>query len=316
MSTEPLVIAHRGACGYLPEHTREAKMLAYGQNADFLEQDVVATRDGRLVVLHDLFLDDVTDVSVRFPGRHRGDGRHYVIDFDLEELLQLRVVERRRPGEGELMFPERFRDEDVTFRITTLDEEIRLIRELNRITGRRVGIYPEIKHPDFHREHGVDLAARLLEALEAHGYSAADDPVFVQCFDPVELRRCREGLGTRLKLAQLVDVEAGARLSAAASLARIAEYADVVAPHYSQLAVADESGSVSFDVAAAREAAAAGLSLHPYTFRRDQLPPYAATLEELIESFLFQLGVGGVFCDQPDIAVEVRSRRPATHGRD
>ena len=85
MTTTPIVIAHRGASGYLPEHTLAAKALAYGLGADYLEQDVVATRDSRLVVLHDLYLDDVTDVARRFPGRHRRDGRHYVIDFDLAE---------------------------------------------------------------------------------------------------------------------------------------------------------------------------------------------------------------------------------------
>jgi glycerophosphoryl diester phosphodiesterase len=92
MSAAPIVIAHRGASGYLPEHTLEAKALAYGLGADYLEQDVVATRDAQLVVLHDLHLDDVTDVASRFPGRQRADGRHYAIDFDLAELQQLARV--------------------------------------------------------------------------------------------------------------------------------------------------------------------------------------------------------------------------------
>src|SRR5688572_24954616 len=96
--TPPFVIAHRGASGYLPEHTLAAKALAYGLGADYLEQDVVATRDGRLVVLHDLHLDDISDVARRFPGRQRADGRHYVVDFDLSELETLRVFERRTPG--------------------------------------------------------------------------------------------------------------------------------------------------------------------------------------------------------------------------
>src|SRR5262245_10608653 len=108
MAESPIVIAHRGASGYLPEHTLEGKALAFGLGADYLEQDVVATRDSQLVVLHDLYLDDVTDVAERFPGRQRQDGRHYAIDFDLVELQQLSVCERRRPGSSEARFPNRF----------------------------------------------------------------------------------------------------------------------------------------------------------------------------------------------------------------
>jgi glycerophosphoryl diester phosphodiesterase len=96
----PLVIAHRGASGYLPEHTLPSKALAHAMGADFLEQDVVATRDGQLIVFHDLYLDDLTDVSERFPGRARGDGRHYCMDLDLDEIRTLRVHERVRPGPG------------------------------------------------------------------------------------------------------------------------------------------------------------------------------------------------------------------------
>ena len=91
--TPPFVIAHRGASGYLPEHTLAAKALAYGLGADYLEQDVVATRDSKLVVLHDLYLDDVSDVALKFPGRHRGDGRHYVIDFELAPESAVRAMD-------------------------------------------------------------------------------------------------------------------------------------------------------------------------------------------------------------------------------
>lgn len=302
MSGAALVIAHRGASGYLPEHTREAKVLAYGQGADFLEQDVVATRDGALVVLHDSYLDDVTDVGVRFPERSRADGRYYVIDFDLEEIATLRVHERRRGARA--AFPGRFADESVAFRVVTLDEELRLIGELNRTTGRRVGVYPEIKYPDWHRAHGIDLAQRVLELLDAHGYRRADDPVFVQCFDPAELRRCRDRLGTRVRLAQLVAAESPAAALSPRALASIAEYADVVAPHYSQLTHVGGGGIVPSP--AAHDASAAGLELHPYTFRADALPPHAADLRSLLELFIVGVGAAGVFCDQPDVAVAVR----------
>jgi glycerophosphoryl diester phosphodiesterase len=309
MSAAPIVIAHRGASGYLPEHTLEAKALAFGLGADYLEQDVVATRDAELVVLHDLVLDDVTDVAQRFPGRRREDGRHYAIDFDLVELRQLAVSERRSSGSRGARFPARFPPETAIFRIATLEEELGLISGLNRSMGRNVGIYPEIKHPQWHREHGIDLARLLIDELYAHGYRDAGAAVFVQCFDAAELRRVREELGCKLKLVQLVGVEAEyAELVSRAGLARVARYADALGPSLTQLVAIDEAHSVARPSDLARDARRAGLELHPYTFRRDELPSWAAGFEELLSLFITEVGVDGLFCDQPDIAVRVRDR--------
>jgi glycerophosphoryl diester phosphodiesterase len=165
MNDLPIVIAHRGASGYLPEHTLAGKALAIGLGADFIEQDVVATRDGKLVVLHDLYLDDVTDVATRFPGRHRNDGRHYVVDFDLEEIKTLTLFERRAPGSTAAKYPLRFPGGSGIFGIATLEQELRLVQGLNRSMGRTIGIYPEIKHPRWHAEHGIDLGQLLLGEL-------------------------------------------------------------------------------------------------------------------------------------------------------
>lgn len=302
MNGPPFVIAHRGASGYLPEHTREAKVLAYGQGADFLEQDVVATSDGRLVVLHDVCLDEVTDVALRFPRRRRSDGRFYVVDFTFDELRTLRIVERRQPGSQQRVFPGRFGDDDVEFRIVAFEDELRLIRALNAATGRVVGVYPEIKSPAFHREHGIDLAAQVLEMLARYGYSGPEDAAVVQCFDPGELQRCRHELGARLRLAQLTEEESGAEVDFDA----LARYAEIWAPHYS--ALLDTAGSdVDIRVAeAAREARRAGLELHPYTFRADEVPTYFADVAQQLEFFYEQVGVDAVFCDHPDVAVHAR----------
>jgi glycerophosphoryl diester phosphodiesterase len=309
MSDAPIVIAHRGASGYLPEHTLEAKALAFGLGADYLEQDVVATRDAELVVLHDLHLDDVTDVARHFPGRRRADGRHYAIDFDLVELRQLAVSERRRSGSGGARFPERFPPETAIFRIATLAEELALISGLNRSMGRNVGIYPEIKHPQWHRAHGIDLARLLIDQLDAHGYRDAGAAAFVQCFDAAELRRVREELGCKLELVQLVGVEPEyAELVSREGLAHVARYADALGPRLTQLVTVDEAQGVARPSDLAREARRAGLKLHPYTFRRDELPSWAVGFEELLSLFIAQVGVDGLFCDQPDIAVRVRDR--------
>ena len=135
----------------ITEHTLAAKAMAYAQGADYLEQDLVLTRDDRLLVLHDHFLDRVTDVAERFPTRAREDGRFYAIDFDLDEIRSLRVTElfERRLGLAEPVFPDRFPLWTSRFELHTFEEEIEFIQGLNRSTGRRVGLYPEIKVPSY-----------------------------------------------------------------------------------------------------------------------------------------------------------------------
>jgi glycerophosphoryl diester phosphodiesterase len=304
------IIAHRGASGYLPEHTLESKALAYGMGADYIEQDVVATCDERTIVLHDIYLDDVTDVADVFPDRHRADGHYYAIDFCLDEIRTLRVHERRRPGTRERLFPDRFRAPTLGFRIATLAEEIELVQDLNRSTGRHVGIYPEVKDPAWHLRHQIDLSRLVLDELHRYGYSRREDLAYVQCFDAFELRRMRETLGSRLKLVQLLP--AGGELAASgssAALREIAEYAIGVGLPFDELvAPADHIDANAFCAAtplfgSSREA---GLSLHAYTFRRDRVPAWAPTFEALLRYFLVDLSIEGLFCDHPDIAVGIR----------
>jgi glycerophosphoryl diester phosphodiesterase len=305
MMPPPIVIAHRGASGYLPEHTLAAKALAHGFRSDYLEQDVVATRDSELVVLHDVFLDDVTDVARRFPDRRRADGRYYVVDFDLAELKTLTVFERRAPGSSAPKYPARFPSGSGLFEISTLREELELIHGLNRSTGRVAGIYPEIKEPAWHRQHGIDVAQLLLAELEAFGYSKPEHAVFVQCFDQAELLRVRNELGCALRLIQLMGPEPEyATLATPAGLASVASYAQGIGPHYSQLIEAASQPTRASDVM--RRAREVGLCVHAYTFRQDDWPAYARSFEELLELFLGELAVDGVFCDHPDVAIRVR----------
>jgi len=186
----PIVIAHRGASGYLPEHTLAAKQLAHEMGADYLEQDIVASRDGALIVLHDVYLDRVTDVATRFPGRQRNDGRFYARDFDLAEIRSLQAWERMN-ADGSAVFPNRYPPRSGDFRLHTLAEELELVRRLNFECNRRVGIYPEIKRPAWHLDEGMDIAPELLRVLSEYDYAHREDPVFVQCFDPAEIRRLR-----------------------------------------------------------------------------------------------------------------------------
>ncbi|TXS93955.1 glycerophosphodiester phosphodiesterase [Parahaliea maris] len=307
----PLVIAHRGASGYLPEHTLAAKALAHGMGADFIEQDVVLTRDGVPIVLHDIYLDATTDVASRFPARARNDGRFYAIDFDLSEIRQLQALERLEP-DGSPVFPGRFPPGPTGLAVPTLAEEIALISGLNASRSREAGLYIELKAPRFHRREGQDIAVRILEVLAASGYAERSDAVFLQCFDDATLRYLREDLKTPLPLIQLIadnswgeDSEVDyAHLQTDQGLAEIARYADGIGPWLMQIYQGPgPDGEPRFTDLVAR-AHARQLAVHPYTFRRDQLPPGIASFERLLELFIEELGVDGLFTDFPDLARE------------
>lgn len=301
----PLIIAHRGASGYLPEHTLEAKTMAHRMGADYLEQDLVATADDELVVLHDIFLDRVTDVAERFDGRERDDGRYYVRDFTLAELGELRVWERFE-ADGSPVFPGRYPARSGDFRIHTFEDELALVARLNAESGRRAGVYPELKKPAWHRDHGVDMAPLLQQKLLAAGYADADSPVFVQCFDGAELRRLREEFGYPWRLVQLIGEDDWgesasdfAAMRTPRGLEAVRDYADAIGPWLRQLYSRDASGTPS-SAGLAEAAHAAGLAVHTYTVRDDDLPPGFDTLAALVAFLAGEIGVDGFFTDFPD----------------
>jgi glycerophosphoryl diester phosphodiesterase len=307
---DKIVIAHRGASGYLPEHTLAAKVLAHGQGAHFIEQDVVLTKDDVPIVLHDIHLDTVSDVAERYPGRQRGDGRYYAIDFTLAEIRTLSVNERISLKTGEPVYPGRFPKGKSGFAIPTLAEELELIQGLNASTSRTVGIYPEIKDPAFHRREGKDISRIVIGMLADSGYRTKEDPIYLQCFDWNEVKRIRSDLSYQGRLVQLLgendweiapDVDYD-YLKSADGLAEIANFADGIGPWLGQVASA-ENGDEPKPTGLVEAAHGADLEVHPYTFRADSLPDYAATLEELFQFFLVEIGVDGVFTDFPDRAV-------------
>ncbi len=308
--TPPVIIAHRGACGYLPEHTLEAKALAYGMGADYLEQDVVATRDDVLVVLHDIHLDTVTDVAERYADRARADGRFYARDFDLAEIKTLNVHERRNEDGVTAVFPGRFPTNEGHFSIATVAEEITMIQGLNKATGRNTGIYPEVKSPAFHAEEGVDVSRLLLEMLEQFGYTDKAAPVYVQCFDAKEVERLRNELECKLKIVQLIGENDWGEsdtdydvLKSAAGLKNIAKVADGIGPWAPQLYTIAEIDGQAVSTGMVSAAHAVGLVVHPYTFRADALLPGFNTYAEMVEWFAGTLSIDGLFTDFPDKAI-------------
>lgn len=325
---QQVVIAHRGASGYLPEHTLPSKALAYQQGADYLEQDLVMTKDDRLIVLHDHFLDRVTDVAEKFPGRARADGRFYAIDFTLAEIKSLKFTEGFdiKDGEKVAVYPLRFPLWASDFRIHTFEEELEFIQGLNKTMKRNVGIYPEIKAPWLHRAEGKDISTKVLEVLKAYGYDSRDDNVFLQCFDANELKRIKSELlpkmGMDLPLVQLIartDWEETFEKDVTGKLVnysydwmfekeamkKIAEYADAIGPQYPMLLEPEQSLKEHRIILSSmgKEAHENGLLIHPYTLRADALPPYAKSMDELLEIMYDQVEVEGLFTDFPDLAV-------------
>ena len=301
----PVIIAHRGASGHLPEHTVQAKALAFAAGADYLEQDLVATRDDQLVVLHDIYLDRVTNVADTFPDRARKDGRYYVRDFDLDEVLSL-IVNERVDAAGRQVFPERQSFSTAEFRVHTFERELALVRTLRESTGREVGIYPEIKAPAWHRREGVDISRLVLDALRKADYEEASDAVYLQCFDAAELRRVRHDLGSRLKLVQLIGEDDWGEaptlyppLRTSEGLRELARTVDGIGPWVNQLYGLSSRGEGILPTDIVAEAHAQGLAVHPYTFRRDALPEGFGTFDEMVAFFVRELPVDGLFTDFP-----------------
>lgn len=326
------VIAHRGASGYLPEHTLESKALAFAQGADYLEQDLAMSKDNHLIVIHDHFLDNLTDVASKFPKRARKDGRFYVIDFTLDELRQLNMTENfeMKDGIAKAVYPGRFPVWKSSFKLHTFEEEIEFIQGLEKSTGKKVGIYPEIKAPWFHHKEGKDIAVATLKVLKKYGYTKKTDLVYLQTFDYNELKRIKTELlpqmGMDIKLVQLVGYtdwheteeknEKGEWVNynydwmhESGAVKEIAQYADCIGPAWYML-IDDKNSkknALQYTVLA-EEIKNANMDCHPYTVRKDDLPPYVDTVDELYDALFHKAGATGLFTDFPDLCIHFLKR--------
>mgnify|MGYP001820704690 CR=1 FL=1 len=293
-----IVIAHRGASGYLPEHTMESKSRAYAMGADYIEQDLVLTKDDVPVVMHDIYLDEVTDVAQVYPNRSREDGRYYIIDFTLQEVLRLSVNERISVETQQPEYPKRFPHGKSLFRLHTFEKEIELIQGLNQSSGKQIGIYPEIKNPAFHRKQGKDISKIVLDILKKYGYQNKSDRCILQCFDAAELQRIRFELKSELFLTQLMEFPDGI-----SDLEGYAHYADAIGPPISQLIFSSYKiqGKTYSDLI--REAHNLKLKVHPYTLRIEELKAFP-NFDALLEFCFETLNIDGAFTDFPDKAID------------
>ncbi len=309
----PIIIAHRGASGYLPEHTLESKAMAYAMGPDYIEQDVAVTRDDKLVVIHDHFLDTVSNVREVFPSRKRDDGRYYVVDFSLKELKQLNIHERTDTSNGAAVYTRRFPNRSRTqFDIATLDEEIEMILGLNKSTGKNVGIYTEIKDPFFHMKEGKDISRLILKTLTKYGYVNKKSKCYIQSFDPECLVHLRKELKAKVKLVQLIADEKWIeqcgvdynRMLTPEGMDEIKKYADAIGPWMHQVVIDRGKGVKPKITDVVNIAHERKLRVHTYTLRADDLPSYARNLNDLFRIFFIKAGVDGVFTDFPDRGVE------------
>ncbi len=294
--SKPLIIGHRGAAGRRPEHTLEGYRLAAQMGADYIEPDLVSTKDGVLVARHENEIGCTTDAADRFPDRKRTktiDGMKvtgwFTEDFTLAEVKTLRARER---------LPFRSHDFDGQFLVPTFGEVIELAQRLGKELGRPIGIYPETKHPTYFRGISLPLEETLMRALETHGWNDRNAPVFIQSFEPSSLRLLRPK--TALRLIQPIDE---GTVPTDAQLREIATYADGIGPNL-RLVVPAAEGRTLPPTDLVKRAHAAGLLVHIWTLRNEPVflsPSYGGDPAKEYRQFR-DLGVDGLFTDFPDTA--------------
>lgn len=317
----PIVIAHRGASGERPEHTIAAYRLAIEQGADFIEPDLVLTKDGVLVARHENEISETTDVADRpeFADRKTTktiDGSKvagwFTEDFTLAELKTLRARER---------LPKlRSTDYDGKFDVPTFEEILTLLAEVNAGRDKPVGVYPETKHPSYFVSIGLPHEAPLLALLDRFGYRGRQAPVYIQSFEVRNLMDLRAK--SDLPLIQLMDAAGGppdmpetsyAAMTSPAGLKTIASYADGIGPNKAMVIPRGALGSLAEPTSLVRDAHAAGLKVHPWTFRRENYflplgdkggvnPAGHGDLGAEIAAYL-ATGIDGLFSDNPREAV-------------
>lgn len=329
----PTVIAHRGASGYVPEHTLGSYALAITMGADYIEPDLVMTKDGHLIARHDSELSETTDVSqiTEFALRKRTqtvDNKEltgwFTEDFTLAEIKELRTMERIpniRPGNARI---------NGSFTIPTFQEIIDLVKSMQISQHRQIGLYPEIKHSTHFKRLGLPMEQLLVDTFHSNGYTGPQAPVYIQSFEVNNLKELKNLTELRLlqlyesdKLTQPYDqVVLGTGLTYGAmanlvGLKEVAKYATAVGPDKSYIIPRDSENRLSTPTLFVTDAHMVGLKVHPYTFRAENvfLPAEfrsSDTSESAIGDLSAELrayiatGIDGLFSDQPDVPVRVR----------
>ncbi len=272
------VVAHRGASATLPEHTLEAYTLAHAQGVDYIETDVILTRDNVLVCLHDLEIETTTDVATVFPDHKRLDGHWYTIDFTLAELKQLNVFGRVDDSERETM---------QGYQIATLDELILLVQRLNIVLSRKTALLIETKDPQWHAQQGKPLEPVLLETLALHKVDMPAGDYIIQSFDEAHLRSLRDTYQCQLPLMWLTS-----ELPSLEKVDGIRAWAAGINPHRSVIEVDGKLNTAGLTVLERMHSR--GMKMFVWTFN-DEL--------DVMQRFIEHHGVDGVITNNPETGV-------------
>lgn len=317
----PLIIGHRGVAGHRPEHTLESYKLAIEMGADYIEPDLVSTKDKVLIARHENEISGTTDVAKKFPERKTTkviDGKEitgwFTEDFTLKEIKTLRANER---------LPFRDHSFDGKFEIPTFEEIIQLAQKKSKSKKRTIGIYPETKHPTYFQSVQLPLEEPLVDLLKKYKMNEKKSPVFIQSFELTNLKKLKKM--TPLPLIYLIDspelipydyvVAKDKRtyldmLTKAENLKEISETAAGIGPAKRYIVPIDKEGKEMPATSLITQAHALGLKVHPYTFRNESeylLAEYKNSPEAEYLQF-FELGVDGVFTDFADTAFAARKK--------
>lgn len=334
-SCKPLIVAHRGASGYVPEHTLGAYALAITMGADYVEPDLVMTKDGHLIARHENELSVTTDVNQRpeFANRRRTQlvsgtpiTGWFSEDFTLNEVKTLRSTESmptNRPGNARM---------DRSFEIPTMQEIIDLVKSMEVSEKRTIGLCPEIKSATHFQRIGLGMERPLVDVLHKNGYRGRDAPVCIQSFEVTNLKELRNM--TDLTLTQLISNNRAlppydqllqgnlltyGQMATPEGLRDIAKYADTVGPDKRYVIPRDSNDRLGEPTSFVADAHAVGLEVHPYTFRSENrfLPreyrsentaAYAiGDMKGELQAYI-NTGIDGFFVDQPDIAMRLRAQ--------
>jgi glycerophosphoryl diester phosphodiesterase len=323
-SSGPIIIAHRGASGERPEHTLASYTLAIEQGADYIEPDLVLTKDGVLVARHENEISETTDVATKpeFATRKTTkaiDGQKFTgwftEDFTLAELKTLRAKERLPMLRSANMAY------DGQFEIPTFAEILELLQAAEKKHGRQIGVYPETKHPSYFASIGLAHEEPLLRSLAEFGLNKADSAVFIQSFEVGNLQALRPR--TKVKLIQLMDEKGSPadrpdlsymQMASPDGLKAIAAYADGIGPNKAMVIPRNMLGNLGEPTALVMDAHRLGLAVHPWTFRRENFflplgqrsginPAGQGDLTAEIKAFV-AAGVDGLFSDNVPEAID------------
>ncbi|CAF0759780.1 unnamed protein product [Adineta ricciae] len=305
----PLVIGHRGSA-YLPELTLETQSMGHALHSDMIEIDVCLSRDNQLLVVHDLYLNAVSNVGNLYPNRNRSDGYHYVIDFDLAELRRLTIHERTIPFTNTQVYPSRFpSSSSIPFSLSTLNETLELLLGLRRSTNQQYQLLIEIKNPEYHSQYNRSISEILLSTLAAYNLTELTDPIVIQTFHIEELIHIRKNHGSRLRLVALLTWnwlnESSSDYDFYRSeqgLQNLSWIVQGIAPNMELLVNFDSNGSIIDMTNLTSLAHKYQLAVYPWTFRYDT---YKGNFKELIDFFHRKVQVDGFITSQPDLVIKL-----------